>query len=69
MKDSKVKQAKVTAAYLNVRAGASSQAKIVTAVPKGTILEVISTEKYGWLKVKLDGRVVYVYGKYVSMLK
>lgn len=65
----KGKQAKVTAAYLNVRAGASSKAKVVSAVPKGTVLEVISTDKYGWVKVKLDGRVAFVYGKYVSMLK
>ncbi|MET1167810.1 SH3 domain-containing protein, partial [Bacillus velezensis] len=65
----KAKQAKVTAAYLNVRAGASSKAKVVAAVPKGTLLEVISTDKYGWVKVKLDGRVAFVYGKYVSILK
>jgi 2',3'-cyclic-nucleotide 2'-phosphodiesterase/3'-nucleotidase len=65
----KGKQAKVTAVYLNVRSSASSKAKVVTAVPKGTVLEVISTDKYGWVKVKLDGRVAYVYGKYVSMLK
>ena len=65
----KGKQAKVTAEYLNVRSSASSKAKVVTAVPKGTVLEVISTDKYGWVKVKLDGRVAYVYGKYVSMLK
>ncbi|WP_458462956.1 SH3 domain-containing protein, partial [Paenibacillus sp.] len=65
----KGKQAKVTAAYLNVRAGASSKAKVVAAVPKGTLLEVISTDKYGWVKVKLDGRVAFVYGKYVSILK
>lgn len=65
----KGKQAKVTAAYLNVRAGASSKAKVVAAVPKGTVLEVISTDKYGWVKVKLDGRVAFVYGKYVSILK
>ncbi|MBT2286921.1 5'-nucleotidase C-terminal domain-containing protein [Paenibacillus polymyxa] len=65
----KGKQAKVTAAYLNVRAGASSKAKVIAAVPKGTVLEVISTDKYGWVKVKLDGRVAFVYGKYVSVLK
>ncbi|WP_442033282.1 5'-nucleotidase C-terminal domain-containing protein [Paenibacillus sp. 2KB_22] len=65
----KGKQAKVTAAYLNVRAGASSKAKVIAAVPKGTLLEVISTDKYGWVKVKLDGRVAFVYGKYVSIFK
>ncbi|WP_426333766.1 5'-nucleotidase C-terminal domain-containing protein [Paenibacillus silvae] len=64
------KQARVTAAYLNVRAGASSNAKVITSVPKGTILEVISTDHaYGWVKVKVDGRTAYVYGKYVTMLK
>lgn len=64
------KQAKVTANYLNVRAGASSKAKVITSVPKGTMLDVISTDHaYGWVKVKLDGRTAYVYGKYVSILK
>ncbi|MBB6019568.1 2',3'-cyclic-nucleotide 2'-phosphodiesterase/3'-nucleotidase [Paenibacillus sp. JGP012] len=64
------KQARVTAAYLNVRAGASSKAKVITSVPKGTMLEVISTDHaYGWVKVKVDGRAAYVYGKYVTMLK
>ena len=64
------KQVKVTATYLNVRAGASSKAKVITSVPQGTMLEVISTDRaYGWVKIKLNGRTAFVYGKYVSMMK
>ncbi|MGQ8873177.1 5'-nucleotidase C-terminal domain-containing protein [Paenibacillus sp. TSA_86.1] len=64
------KQAKVTAAHLNVRAGASSKSKVITSVPQGTMLEVVSTgHAYGWVKVKLNGKMAYVYGKYVSILK
>jgi 2',3'-cyclic-nucleotide 2'-phosphodiesterase/3'-nucleotidase len=64
------KQAKVTAAHLNVRAGASSRSKVITSVPQGTMLEVVSTgHAYGWVKVKLNGQMAYVYGKYVSISK
>jgi len=66
-KDTTVQRAKVTADYLNVRTAPSSKAKIIKAVPKGTMLEVIGQEKSGWLKVKLDGRTAYVYAKYVSL--
>ncbi|OAB41751.1 5'-nucleotidase C-terminal domain-containing protein [Paenibacillus glacialis] len=61
-------QAKVTAYFLNVRAEASSKAKIYMAVPKGTVLEVLGT-KYGWLKVTYNGSIGYVYDEYVDMLK
>ncbi|OAB33108.1 5'-nucleotidase C-terminal domain-containing protein [Paenibacillus macquariensis] len=61
-------QAKVTAYFLNVRAEASSKAKIYMAVPKGTVLEVLGT-KYGWLKVSYKGSIGYVYDEYVDMLK
>ncbi|WP_339205160.1 5'-nucleotidase C-terminal domain-containing protein [Paenibacillus sp. FSL K6-3182] len=61
------KQAKVTAYFLNVRAEASSKAKIYTAVPKGTVLEVLGTE-HGWVKVSYKGKIAYVYGKYVDMI-
>ncbi|MGO4529061.1 5'-nucleotidase C-terminal domain-containing protein [Paenibacillus sp. 2TAF8] len=64
------KQAKVTAAHLNVRAGASSKSKVITSVPQGTMLEVVSTgHAYGWVKVKLNGQMAYVYGKYISVIK
>ncbi|WP_440960178.1 5'-nucleotidase C-terminal domain-containing protein [Paenibacillus nitricinens] len=60
--------AKVTAYFLNVRANASSTAKIYTAVPKDTVLEVLSTDKYGWVKINFNGKEAYVYGQYVKML-
>ncbi|WP_375541291.1 5'-nucleotidase C-terminal domain-containing protein [Paenibacillus sp. L3-i20] len=62
------KEAKVTAYFLNVRAEGSAKAKIYTAVPKGTVFEVLGTE-HGWVKVTYNGNVAYVYGEYVEMLK
>lgn len=66
---SRVKPGKVTAEHLNVRLWPSSRSKIIKAVPKGTVLDVLSADSHGWLKVKLDGRIAYVYGKYVSVAK
>ncbi|WP_339833995.1 5'-nucleotidase C-terminal domain-containing protein [Paenibacillus sp. FSL R7-0272] len=64
------KQARVTASHLNVRAGASSKSRVITSVPQGTMLKVVSTgHDYGWVKVKLNGQMAYVYGKYVSISK
>ncbi|NEW07448.1 SH3 domain-containing protein [Paenibacillus sp. SYP-B3998] len=62
-----LKQAKVTAYYLNVRAKASPSAKIYTAVPKDTLLEVLDIEN-GWVKVSYEGQTAYVYGEYVVLL-
>lgn len=61
------KQAKVTAYFLNVRAKASSTSKIIKAIPKDSILEVLNVEKYGWVKVRFEGKDAYVYGKYLNM--
>jgi 2',3'-cyclic-nucleotide 2'-phosphodiesterase/3'-nucleotidase len=63
-----VKQAKITADYLNVRTGASSKAKVLASAPKGTVLEVTGTAPYGWVKVVYEGKTAFVYGKYVTML-
>lgn len=64
-----VKQAKVTAYFLNVRTKPSSKAKIYSAVPKGTILEVLDkANKYGWIKIRFEGHEAYVYGEYVTIL-
>lgn len=68
VKDTKRTQARVTAAYLNIRAGASSKSRILTAVPRGTVLNVIGTDKYGWIKISYNGRTAFVYGKYVTLL-
>lgn len=68
VKDTNSTQAKVTAAYLNIRTGASSKSRIITAVPRGTMLNVIGTDKYGWIKISYNGRTAFVYGKYVTLL-
>ncbi|WP_249902090.1 5'-nucleotidase C-terminal domain-containing protein [Paenibacillus sp. PK3_47] len=68
VKDTKNAQAKVTAAYLNIRSGASSKSRIITAVPRGTVLTVLGTDKYGWVKISYNGRTAFVYGKYVTLL-
>ncbi|WP_157794075.1 SH3 domain-containing protein [Paenibacillus donghaensis] len=62
------KQARVTADHLNVGSGASSRAAILTSFPKGTVLDVIGPAKYGWVKIKFNGRTAYVYGQYINML-
>ena len=64
----KVKQAEVTAYFLNVRANAYSTSKVYKAIPKGSILEVLNIEKYGWVKVRFEGKDAYVYSKYLNML-
>lgn len=61
-------EAKVTASSLNVRAAASSKAKIYTAVSKGAVLEVLGTD-HGWVKISYNGTIAFVYGEYVEMLK
>lgn len=66
-KPSSGKQAKITAEYLNIRAGASAKAKILGAAPKGTVLEVTGTAPYGWVKVVYQGKTAFVYGKYVTI--
>lgn len=65
---SDLKQAKITADYLNIRTGASSKAKVLASAPKGTVLEVAGTAPYGWVKVVYQGKTAFVYGKYVTML-
>ena|GEM_PF-260377 len=62
------KKAKVTAAFLNVRAQASSKAKILATVPKGTVFTVTGW-KQGWIEVSYKGNKAFVYGKYVAVIK
>lgn len=58
----------VTSYALNVRAGASSKAKIMGVVTKGTKLEVLGTVN-NWVKVSYNGKVAYVYSSYVKLQK
>ncbi|WP_442604382.1 5'-nucleotidase C-terminal domain-containing protein [Paenibacillus sp. KN14-4R] len=65
-KPAAVQQATVTAYSLNVRAGASYDAKIYAAVPQGTVLEVLGYEK-GWVKVSYQGKPAYVGPSHVTI--
>ncbi|MCR8645279.1 5'-nucleotidase C-terminal domain-containing protein [Paenibacillus sp. N1-5-1-14] len=60
------KQGVVTASFLNVRAGASYDAKVFASVPKGTVLEVLGMEK-GWLKISFNGKIAYVGPSHVTV--
>jgi flagellum-specific peptidoglycan hydrolase FlgJ len=53
----------VTAYYLNIRLNASDMSKIVKAVPRGTVLEIMHITDKGWLNLKNGG---YVNGKYAK---
>ncbi|MCM1048172.1 MAG: NlpC/P60 family protein [Clostridiales bacterium] len=58
--------ATVTADSLRVRGEASTDADIITTVPKGEELEVV--ESLGdWIKVYLDDEIVYVFAEFVQV--
>lgn len=56
----------VTAYRLNVRSGPGNEHEIIDVIENGTKLEVIHTENNDWLKINYNGKMAYVYGKYVS---
>lgn len=58
--------ARVTTDSLKVRAEASTESEVVTLVPNGEELEVISVEG-DWVKVYLDDEEVYVHANYVEV--
>ena len=58
--------ARVTTDSLKVRAEASTESEVVTLVPNGEELEVISVEG-DWVKVYLDDEEVYVHADYVEV--
>ncbi|WP_182301285.1 glucosaminidase domain-containing protein [Cohnella cholangitidis] len=55
----------VTAYYLNVRANAYPQSKILKVIKKGTQLEIAETTDNGWLRIKGGG---YVHGDYAKRI-
>ncbi|PPA83180.1 2,' 3'-cyclic nucleotide 2'-phosphodiesterase [Brevibacillus laterosporus] len=61
------KQATVTAYFLNLRTKPLAGSKIMVAVPKNTVLEVVGSQK-GWLKVSYQGKIAYVDNAFVKML-
>nr|WP_232698788.1 5'-nucleotidase C-terminal domain-containing protein [Brevibacillus daliensis] len=64
---SKNNQATVTVYFLNLRLQPSPDAKILVAVPKNTVLEVVGSHQ-GWLKVMYNGKTAYVDQAFVKFL-
>ena len=58
--------ARVTADSLKVRAEASTESEVITLVPNGEELEVVSVEG-DWVKVYLDDEEVFVSAEYVEV--
>ena len=58
--------ARVTTDSLKVRAEASTESEVITLVPNGEELEVVSVEG-DWVRVYLDDEEVYVYADYVEV--
>ena len=56
---------KVTTDNLNMRTGAGTNHSIITTIPKGTTVEVISTSN-GWSKVKYNNKEGYVSATYLA---
>ncbi len=61
-----VTMARVTTDSLKVRAEASTDSEVITLVPNGEELEVISVEG-DWVKVYLDDEEVFVHADYVEV--
>lgn len=65
IKEASLAQYETTAYYLNVRANGYAKSKIIDVVKKGTVLEVHSVTKDGWLRLKGGG---YVHGGYAKLI-
>ncbi|WP_394863238.1 immunoglobulin-like domain-containing protein [Paraclostridium bifermentans] len=57
---------KVTCNRLNLRKGASTNHRVIATLDQGKKLIVQERLSNGWLKVKVDGKVGYVSGKYTA---
>lgn len=54
---------------LNIRSGPGKNYMVVTVLPKGTYVTVLSTENPDWYMVKTMGKVVgYAYSKYIRIM-
>jgi len=56
----------VNANGVNVRAGAGTDARVITTANKGKAITIMTEEASGWCGVTIDGQRGYIYGKYVS---
>ncbi len=63
----KTKDEVTTKVNLRLRKTASYQAVILTVMPKGSSVKVLSEPYPGWFKVKFGNRVGYTVGKYLDM--
>ena len=52
---------------LNMRAQASSAASVVTKIPGGSTVEVLSTDTAGWYQISFSGMSGYVASQYVDL--
>ena len=60
----------VTASSLNVRKSASTSAAVLTAIPKGQAVTLMSSAVNGWYQVKLsNGTTGYVSAQYITLTK
>ena len=57
------------ASKLNMRAQASSSASVVTKIPGGSTVEVLSTDISGWYQISFSGMTGYVASQYVDLVK
>ncbi len=55
----------VTASALNMRAEPNTASAVVTCVPRGTVVLVLSSSD-GWYKVQYQGQTGYMSGEYIS---
>ncbi|WP_052476498.1 glucosaminidase domain-containing protein [Cohnella kolymensis] len=65
VKEAAVDKYETTAYFLNVRANAYGTSKIINVVEKGTVLEVLSVTKNGWLRLEGGG---YVHGGFARLV-
>ena len=57
-----------TTENLNLRDQASTTGKILTTIPKGKTIQVLSEKDVnGWYKVSYDGKIGYVNGAYIAV--
>lgn len=58
---------KVTTSNLNLRKTPESTSEIITVIPKGTIVKIKDDCDCTWLPVLYDGKVGYVFAKYLKV--
>lgn len=59
-------KAEVTASSLNVRSGPGTTFSIITAVKRGTVLDVVELQG-DWIKIKINGRDGFVAAQFVQL--